>query len=119
MNKKILIIDDEKDVLTMLYYTLRVTGCTIITAETGEEGLEKAKNEEPDIIILDLILPDISGVEVGQRIRKIPYLVSVPIILMTASVEDVEQKAREAGVDHFLTKPFESNELLEEVKKYL
>ena len=119
MSKKILIIEDEKDVLTMVYYTLRTTGCNILRAETGEEGVLLAQKEEPDVIVLDLVLPDIGGVEVARQIREIPSLVSVPIILMTASVEEIEAKALKIGANSFLTKPFEPKKLLEEVKKYL
>jgi len=119
MNKKILIIEDEKDVLTMIYYTLRATGCNILKAETGEDGVLLAQKEEPDVIVLDLILPDIGGVEVARRIREIPSLISVPIILMTASVENIKDKALEIGANSFLTKPFDPKKLAEEVKKYL
>lgn len=119
MNKKVLIVEDEKDVLKMVCYTLRVTGCKIITAETGEEGVLIAQKEEPDVIVLDLILPDMGGVEVARQIREMPFLAGVPIILMTASVEEIEAKALKIGANSFLTKPFEPKKLLEEVKKYL
>lgn len=109
---KVIAVDDEPDILELLATTLE-GDYNFIPASCGKEFLEKAKKEIPDIIILDYNLPDISGVEICSVLRKDPFFLNVPILMLTGKGE-VEDKVSglEAGVDDYMVKPFDPQELL-------
>jgi phosphate regulon transcriptional regulator PhoB len=120
MNAKILIIDDEPDVLDMLSMNLKNAGLKIITAENGETGMVKAKTEVPALIVLDLMLPKISGIEVCKLLKRDSATSSIPIIMLTAKSEEVDRiVGLELGADDYVTKPFSPRELLLRIQSVL
>ena len=106
ISKKILIADDEPDILEILQFNLHAEGYEIITAKNGDEAIEKAKKTEPDLIILDMMMPGKNGIEVCNLLRMMPAFKSTLIIFLTAmSDESTEIKGLETGADDYLTKP--------------
>ncbi len=118
MAKKIVIIDDESDIIKILTYRLKAKGYEVFSAANGKAGLMLVDKERPDLIFLDLRLPDMDGLEVTKQIRKKEALKHTPIILITASIENVAQKAKECDLD-YMTKPIDPKTLYEKVEKYL
>lgn len=117
---KILLVDDEPDILEIIGYNLSSEGYQIITAENGEEAIKKAKKERPQLIILDLMMPEMDGIEACEQIRKIPELSQTIITFLTARGEDYSQMAGfEAGADDYITKPIKPKVLISKVKALL
>jgi len=120
MMAKILIVDDELDILKMVVFRLRKSGYEVITATDGQEALEMIEKDNPDLIILDLVLPKIDGYEVCKRLKASDEFRNMPVIFLTASTcADLSEKAKELGADDYLTKPFEPDILIERVGKYV
>jgi len=106
MTEKILIIDDDLDTLRLVGLMLQRQGYSITAATNGEQGLTKALEEKPDLILLDVMMPDMDGYEVTRRLRKNPITVSTPILLFTAKSQlDDKVIGFEVGADDYLTKP--------------
>ena len=120
LKNKILVVDDEEDIRKTVAYQLKAAGYEVITAVDGEEGLEKARAEAPDLIILDLMLPKIEGHKVCGLLKNDTRYKNIPIILFTARVqkEDVEL-SKEVGADVYITKPFETSDLIGKVEELL
>jgi len=119
MAKKVLIIDDEEVILTTMKDCFHIEGYDVITAVTGREGIEKAKTEAPDVIIFDVMLPDMNGND-GCRILKQEEGLDIPVIVATSKIDAVDAwKAREAGADDFAVKTTDYLVLLNAVKKIL
>ncbi len=117
MGKKVLIVDDEKNIVDILKFNLRKEGFETIEAYDGEEGLEMALNENPDLVILDVMLPKMDGFEVCRKVRQSS---SVPILMLTAKEEEVDKVlGLELGADDYITKPFSTRELMARVKANL
>jgi len=117
---KILLVDDEPDILEIVGYNLSSEGYKIITAKNGVEGVKKAKKEKPQLIILDVMMPEMDGIEACERIRKIPELNDVVITFLTARGEDYSQVAGfDAGADDYITKPIKPKVLVSKVKALL
>ena len=115
--KKILIVDDEKDILEFLGYNLRKEGYEVIEAKTGDEALHLVKNNIPDLIILDVMMPGIDGIETCQSMREMPKLKDTLIIFLTARNEDFSQIAGlDAGADDYVSKPIKPKVLLSRIK---
>jgi DNA-binding response OmpR family regulator len=113
----VLVVEDEASIASFVALYLKNAGYTVSTAATGGEALEKAESEQPGLIVLDLMLPDIDGVEVCRRIRQRS---DVPILMLTARDEDVDKIiGLEVGADDYLTKPFNPRELVARVKSIL
>lgn len=113
--KKILVVDDESSIVTLLKYNLEEAGFQVITAADGKEGLHLAKTENPDVIVLDWMLPYLDGMEVCKelRIKKI----QTPIIMLTAKDEEFDKVlGLELGADDYMTKPFSPREVIARVK---
>ncbi len=120
MKEKILIVDDEKDIVKMLDYNLKKEGYRTIAVYDGEEALGAAGKEAPDLIILDLMLPGIDGLEVCKRLKKDPKTASVPVIMLTAKAQEADKViGLELGADDYLTKPFSPRELVARIKAIL
>jgi len=120
MKKKILLVEDEPDISKPLAFRLRKKGLEVVTAEDGENGLALAFQEIPDLVILDLMLPKMSGEEVCQSIRADEKIGHIPILLLTAKASEVDKVVgKTLGADAYMTKPFEANELLREVDRLL
>lgn len=120
MSKTILLVDDEPHVLEVLRVTLEDLGFSLLEAEDGPKALQIAKRERPDLVILDVMLPTMSGLEVCKALQECGEGGKIPVILLTArSGEDDEKAGYEAGADRYLTKPFSPLTLLSEVVKLL
>jgi len=118
--KRILIIDDEPDLLKALNTRFQAEGYDVITSKDGAKGLEKARKENPDLIILDLMLPKINGYRVCRFIKFDETCKHIPIIILTARVEDEDKKlGKEVGADYYMTKPFDNQELLDHIKNFI
>ena len=117
---KILLVDDEPDILEIVGYNLSSEGYKVITAENGMEAVKKAKKEKPQLIILDVMMPEMDGIEACELIRKIPELKDVIVTFLTARGEDYSQVAGfEAGADDYITKPIKPKVLVSKVKALL
>ncbi|UNZ00110.1 response regulator transcription factor [Zhouia spongiae] len=117
---KILLVDDEPDILEIVGYNLSNEGYQVITAKNGSEGVAKAKKEQPHLIILDVMMPEMDGIEACEQIRKMPDLQETIITFLTARGEDYSQVAGfDAGADDYITKPIKPKVLVSKVKALL
>jgi two-component system alkaline phosphatase synthesis response regulator PhoP len=123
MNKrdiKILLVDDEPDILEIVGYNLSSAGYQVITANNGAEAVKKAKKQKPQLIILDVMMPEMDGIEACEHIRNIPELNDTIITFLTARNEDYSQVAGfDAGADDYIAKPIKPKVLVSKVKALL
>ena len=123
MKKKditILLVDDEPDILEIVGYNLSAEGYQIITASNGIEAVKKAKKEKPQLIVMDVMMPEMDGIEACEQIRKVPELSDTIITFLTARGEDYSQVAGfDAGADDYITKPIKPKVLVSKVKALL
>lgn len=123
MKKKditILLVDDEPDILEIVGYNLSAEGYNVITADNGEKAVKIAKKKRPQLIILDVMMPEMDGIEACEQIRKIPELSETIITFLTARGEDYSQMAGfDAGADDYITKPIKPKVLVSKVKALL
>ena len=113
--KKVLIIEDDPEIIHLLEIHLKDLGCTVLSVQRGDHGLFKAINENPDLIILDVMLPEMDGIEVCQKIRA--QQIKCPIMMLTAKSEEIDKVlGLEVGADDYLTKPFSVREFIARVK---
>lgn len=118
--KKILVVDDEQDLLDLIEYNLRKEGFEVLKAENGETGIELAKQENPNLVLLDIMMPNMDGLEVCERMRKDTNLKHIPIIFLTArSDEKTEVEGLNKGADDFITKPISTTKLISRIKAVL
>lgn len=119
-NYKILAVDDEPDVLSLLNLMLTSQGYNVVTAADGQEGLEKARTENPNLILLDVMLPKLDGYKIARMLKFDENFKHIPIIMLTAKVQEKDrQTGMEMGADDYITKPFDTAALLEKVKEIL
>jgi two-component system alkaline phosphatase synthesis response regulator PhoP len=117
---KILLVDDEQDILEIVGYNLSLEGYQVITASNGKDAIIKAKKELPHLIILDVMMPDMDGIEACENIRKFPELENTIITFLTARSEDYSQVAGfDAGADDYIAKPIKPKVLISKVKGLL
>ena len=117
---KILLVDDEQDILEIVGYNLSQEGYQIVTASNGKEAILKAKKELPHLIIMDVMMPEMDGMEACENIRKLPELSNVIITFLTARSEDYSQVAGlDAGADDYISKPIKPKLLVSKVKSLL
>jgi two-component system phosphate regulon response regulator PhoB len=117
---KILIVDDEKDILELIGYNLEREGYKILKALSGEEALRSSRLEKPDLILLDLMLPGIDGLEVLKKLKKDPKTANIPTVLLTAKGEEADiVTGLELGADDYITKPFSPRVLLARIRAAL
>ena len=115
--KKILIVDDEKDIVETIQFVLEAQGYSCITAYDGEKGLKKAKDNNPDLIILDVMMPNINGFKISRLLKFDAKYKDIPIIMLTArSQQEDKMIGEETGADLYMTKPFDIEELVKNVK---
>jgi len=118
--KKILVIDDDKTTITMLTMILTKENYLVMSALDGEEGMEMIKSDHPDVVICDVLIPKIDGIDICEKIKKDPYLNDIKVILMTALKNIMIQKeAKASGADGFVEKPTDSRQLLTLIKSLL
>jgi DNA-binding response OmpR family regulator len=120
MGTKILVVDDEHDVLKMLRIRLEKNGYTVITASNGNECIEKAVEENPSVILLDVLLSGQSGFEVSKMLKTNAKTKDIPIIMVTALLgESVQRHGIESGAEYLISKPFDPDDLLWEIEDVL
>lgn len=120
MPKKILIVDDEPDMLDVADFRLRKAGYETKTVLDGQKALDMIKKDPPDLILLDLRLPSMSGADVCRTLKNDEKLKSIPVIIFTASAGmHIADKVKELRAEDYLTKPFDAEELLRKIKKLL
>ena len=118
--KKILYIDDEPEQLFVIRARLEANGFSVMTASKGKIGLAKAKEDPPDLIILDLLMPEMSGFELCKKLKSSSKTRHIPVIFITASgIRDLEEQAQKVGAEISLRRPYESSELLGIVQSLL
>jgi DNA-binding response OmpR family regulator len=118
--KKILVVDDEADMRRIISVRLEINGYNVITADDGEEALEKTKKERPDLIVLDLMLPKISGFEVCRMLKFDKQYKEIPIMILSALDQQADrEKAAKCGADAYFIKPFDLELLIKKTKDLL
>ncbi|MGV3489235.1 MAG: response regulator [Tuberibacillus sp.] len=118
MAEKILVVDDEPSIVTLLEFNLKKSGYDVITATDGKKALEMAEDETPDLLVLDLMLPEMDGMEVCRELRM--RRIMVPILMLTAKDEEFDKiLGLELGADDYMTKPFSPREVVARVKAIL
>ena len=120
MTDKIMIVEDEQALVTILEYNLEKAGYDTVAVSDGKEALDRIEEEDPSLVLLDWMLPKMSGIEICREIRKMPQIGQVPIILLTARSEEQDKvKGLSTGADDYVTKPFSIPELLARIKALL
>ena len=120
MNGKIFIIEDEPSIIQLVQHNLEKNGFIVSSSVNGNDGLKELKKFQPDLLLLDWMLPDLSGVEICKNIRKDTSYNNLPVIMLTAKGEEEDKiKGLDSGVDDYLTKPFSFNELMARIKAVL
>lgn len=120
MSRRILVIDDDAMNLRMAEFILKKNACETVMATSGAEGIERLQNEKFDLVLLDIEMPDMNGIETLEKMRGVSELERIPVIFLTASSEQADvMKADALGALDFVKKPFLPNDLLERVEKAL
>jgi len=117
---RILVVGDEIYIVHILDFSLGMEGYEVLTALDGEQALEKARAEKPDLIVLDIMMPKLDGYETCKRLKADPEVKDVPVILLSAKGRNVDQKVGfEVGADDYITKPFSPRKLVERINAIL
>lgn len=117
---RILLIDDHPTVFRLLEAIVRIKGYTLLYAESGQQGIVMARQEQPDLILLDVMMPDIDGFKVCQYLKENANTKTIPVMFLTARGADGDLEAgRKAGANGFMTKPFQTVEVLKQIEKLL
>lgn len=117
--KTILVVDDYKDTRTLIKFLLEELGCLVLEAEDGWKAVESVKRQVPDLILMDMALPSVSGISATKLIRRLKETSKIPIIAFTGSGQFIYQQAMDAGCDALLEKPIDTEKLEQMIKKYL
>jgi DNA-binding response OmpR family regulator len=118
--KKVLIIDDEVDLVETIRFPLELEGFQVLAAYNGEEGLNRARSENPDLILLDLMLPKLDGYKICRLLKFDERYKHIPIFMLTAKTQEKDKiLGKETGADEYLTKPFDIDELIAKIKSNL
>mgnify|MGYP000569065657 CR=1 FL=1 len=120
MKKRILVVDDELDLVETLRFSLELEGYEVLVAYNGEDALHLARNENPDLILLDVMLPKMDGYKVCRLLKFDARFRHIPIFMLTAKTQEKDRMIGEqTGADEYITKPFEMDDLMKKVKEYL
>ena len=120
MKQKVLVVDDEPDAIELIAFNLKGAGLDVMTAGDGSEALKKASQQTPDLIVLDLMIPEVDGLEVCKVLRRDPKTSGIPILMLTAKAGEIDRVlGLELGADDYVTKPFSPRELVLRVKRLL
>jgi DNA-binding response OmpR family regulator len=112
----VLVVDDDPVILKLLLVNFELEGFTVITANDGREGVERAKNDRPDVVISDIMMPTMNGLELVSTLRADPETADLPVLLLSAKAQMVDvQRGFELGADDYVTKPFDPIELIDKV----
>ena len=115
-----MIVDDEVDLVETVRFPLEMEGFNVLVSYNGEDALNQARKEEPDLIILDLMLPKLDGYKVCRLLKFDERYKHIPILMLTAKTQEKDKiLGRETGADEYITKPFEMDDLMQKVKAYL
>ena len=118
--KKILVVDDEADLVETLRFPLEMEGFNVLVSYNGEDALHQARKENPDLILLDLMLPRLDGYKVCRLLKFDERYKHIPILMLTAKTQEKDKLlGKETGADEYITKPFDIDELMKKVKAYL
>ncbi|HVF11101.1 MAG TPA: response regulator [Abditibacteriaceae bacterium] len=118
MLKKILAVDDEKHIVRLVQVNLEKEGFEVVTAGNGREALEKVAADQPDLIVLDVMMPEMDGFEALKKLKEDPETASIPVIMLTAKAQDKDVfEGWKSGADLYLTKPFNPQELITFIKR--
>jgi len=118
--KKILVVDDEVDLVETLRFSLETEGFDVLVSYNGEDALNQARKESPDLILLDLMLPKLDGYKVCRLLKFDERFKHIPILMLTAKTQQKDKLlGKETGANEYITKPFEIDELMKKVKTYL
>ncbi len=116
MDKKILVIEDDPSTLRLIKYTLQQEGYQVLTAPNGLEGIRKTKSEEPDLVILDVMLPGLDGFEICHRLRANPQTAQLPILMVSGKAREIDRATGlKVGADDYITKPWHRPELVTKI----
>jgi CheY-like chemotaxis protein len=120
-NKKILCIEDEPQMIDLIRLILETRGYQVVAAQGGEEGLERMRTEQPDLVLLDIMMPEMDGGDVYHRMQQEPALLQIPVIVVTAKAAPIDKVLwmNVAQVDDYVTKPFGPDDLLASVERVL
>ena len=117
---KILVVDDEINITQILQFSIGAEGYDVITAQNGEEAIDKARREQPDLIILDIMMPRIDGYEACRILKANPLTKNIPVVLLTAKGRDIDKRlGQEVGAIDYIVKPFSPNKLIDRIHKLL
>lgn len=120
MKGKILVVEDDPDIMRILTHALTAAGYQVVPAYGGEDAIRKVKAQKPDLVLTDLAMPKVSGVEVIESIKRDPDTQQIPVIAVTAHVWDgIAQSAGQVGCDGYISKPFNAKHVVQEVEKHL
>ncbi len=121
MQKKILVVDDERDVLTVVSKRLSDAGYFVITATNGKDAIWIAKKERPNLILLDIMMPDMDGGQVGYTLKNIPETKDIPVVFLTCLISKDEEKKGSNVIagNYFIAKPYNPEDLLKEIGKHI
>lgn len=120
MTSRILVVEDEADLAELVAFNLRQAGHNVVTASSGKEALAEVRQQTPDLVVLDIMLPDISGLEVCRRLRRQAESASIPVVMLTAKSEEVDRVVGfEVGADDYVIKPFSARELVLRIEAVL
>ena len=120
MKQKVLVVEDDKDIQEIIEYNFTSEGYEVITCSDGEDAVELIRHETPDLVILDWMLPNLSGSEILRQVRSSKKIRKTPIIMLTARTEEIDKlKAFDTGADDYITKPFSNAELIARTKALL
>ncbi len=120
--KKIFLVDDEADIEKLVRFRLQQAGYEVSVARTGSEALELARSLQPDLILLDVLIPEINGFDVCRQLRKDQETSTIPVIFFTAEVSDladIDDQVKESGGQEYILKPFSHEELEEMIRRYI
>ena len=118
--KRILVVDDEPDVASLLTLMLKSRGYEVIVAGDGQEALDKARHEHPDLIVLDIMLPRLDGYKVARMLKFDEKFSHIPIVMVTAKIQEKDKKTGlEMGADAYVTKPFDTAMLMDKISEVL
>ena len=117
---KVLVVDDEVNITQILEFSIGSEGFEVITAQNGEEAIERARREQPDLIILDIMMPKIDGYEACRILKANPLTRNIPVVLLTAKGRDIDRRlGLEVGATDYIVKPFSPSKLVERIHRLL